>query len=43
MKITAVRLRRLTGIIPGKTDFWEERLARPIERRCHFRICALHF
>jgi L-rhamnonate dehydratase len=31
MKITAVRLRRLTGIIPGKTDFWEERLARPID------------
>ncbi len=31
MLITTVRLRRLTGSIPGKTRFWEERLARPID------------
>ena len=31
MLITAVRLRRLTGIIPTQAAFWEERLVRPID------------
>lgn len=31
MQITAVRLRRLTGIIPTRGDFWEERLVRPVD------------
>jgi L-rhamnonate dehydratase len=31
MLITAVRLRRLTGTIPTRADFWEERLVRPID------------
>jgi L-rhamnonate dehydratase len=31
MLISAVHLRRLTGIVPTRTDFWEERLVRPID------------
>jgi L-rhamnonate dehydratase len=31
MLITAVRLRRVTGTVATKSDFWEERLARPID------------
>ncbi len=31
MRITAVRLRRLTGTIPTQAGFWEERLVRPID------------
>ncbi|MFC0407212.1 enolase C-terminal domain-like protein [Roseomonas elaeocarpi] len=31
MRITAVRLRRLTGTLPTKGDIWEERLVRPID------------
>ncbi len=31
MRITAVRLRRLTGTLPTHGDIWEERLVRPID------------
>lgn len=37
MLITAVRLRRLTGIVPTKADFWEERLVRPIDVYAEYR------
>ncbi len=31
MRITAVRLRRLTGTLPTHGDIWEERLVRPLD------------
>lgn len=31
MRITAVRLRRLTGTLPTQRDIWEERLVRPLD------------
>ncbi len=31
MRITAVRLRRLTGTLPTQQDIWEDRLVRPID------------
>ena len=31
MRITAVRLRRLTGTLPTQGDIWEERLVRPLD------------
>lgn len=31
MRITAVRLRRLTGTLPTRGDIWEERLVRPLD------------
>ena len=31
MRITAVRLRRLTGTLPTQGDFWEDRLVRPLD------------
>ncbi|MGD0104472.1 MAG: hypothetical protein ABSC06_10585 [Rhodopila sp.] len=37
MLITAVRLRRLTGIVPTRADFWEERLVRPIDVYVEYR------
>ncbi len=31
MKITSLKLRRLTGSLPVESEFWEERLRRPID------------
>jgi L-rhamnonate dehydratase len=37
MKITTVRLRRLTGTLPSGDDMWEERLVRPLDVYDEFR------
>jgi hypothetical protein len=31
MRITAVRLRRVSGTLPTQGDMWEERLVRPLD------------
>ena len=38
MKITAARLLRLTGSMPTRGQFWEERLVRPIDIYPEYRI-----
>jgi len=38
MKITAARLLRLTGTMPTRGPFWEERLVRPIDIYPEYRI-----
>ncbi len=38
MRITAVRLFRLTGTMETQGPFWEERLVRPIDIYPHYRI-----
>ena len=43
MKIDAIRCRELTGIMPFEGEFWEERLARPIDIYPEHRTEGVHW